>query len=124
MREGLVLAGIGDRVGGPYTVNFYPAEIITPASEATKNEALVRTARAVDSYHKQEEWTALIAKTRPLLKEDLKLGLLVLASGDTQARSPEDLASFQDWWLFRVKDIANIRIILNDLPLNLEDLPN
>jgi hypothetical protein len=149
--ENIKLAGIGDRVGGPYTVNFYTAEVTTPPSAATKNEGLVKPIGKVEGSSGTEFWTPYIASSRPATKDELQPGMLVFAVGDAQPRSREALANISRWELFRVKDVSNlykgtviltyqntygsihwrdsehhvdnIRVLLGELPLVLAELP-
>ena len=94
--------------GDLYTVPFYTAEILTPASEATKNEALVKPTGKVADSGETEFWTRYLATSRPAAKEELKPGMLVFAMGDASPRSREDLARTTRWGLFRVKDTSNL----------------
>lgn len=149
--DSIKLAGIGDRVGGPYTVNFYAAEVIKPPSAATRNEGLVRPRGRVEGSSEKEFWTPYIASSRPATKEELKPGMIVFAAGDAQPRSQEELAKINLWYIYRVKDISNlykntviltyyntygnpewksyefhlsnIRVLVGDLPLKLIELP-
>jgi hypothetical protein len=104
------MAGIRlfDWQGDLYTVPFYTAEILTPASEATKNEALVKPTGKVDDSAETQFWTPYLASSRPAAKDELKPGMLVFAMGDAAPRSREDLARTTRWGLFRVKDTGNL----------------
>ncbi|MFH2115526.1 MAG: hypothetical protein ABIJ86_13570 [Spirochaetota bacterium] len=106
----LIMAGIRlfSYQGDLYTVPFYTVEILTPASVATKNEALVKPTGPVADTGEKEFWTAYLATSRPATKEELQPGMLVLAMGDASPRSREDLAKTTRWALFRVKDISNL----------------
>ena len=106
----LTMAGIRlfSYQGDLYTVPFYTAEILTPASTATKNEALVRPTGPVADTAGTEFWTSYLATSRPATKEELKPGMLVFAMGDASPRSRETLAKNTRWALFRVKDISNL----------------
>ncbi len=103
--EGIILAGVGDRVGGPYTVNFYPAKVVTEPSEITKQEAKV-VLRDKDG----EEWTPYIARTRPAEKEDLEIGLIVFTGQYhwTKLEDKKDLEETKTWFIYRVKDLSNL----------------
>jgi pyruvate/2-oxoglutarate dehydrogenase complex dihydrolipoamide acyltransferase (E2) component len=94
--------------GNLYTVPFYTAEIVTPPSPATKNEALVKPTGKVPDLSEPQFWTPYIASTRPATKDELNPGMVVFAAGDAQARSREDLARTTSWSLLRVKDISNL----------------
>jgi hypothetical protein len=108
--DNLMMAGIRlfSYQGDLYTVPFYTAEILTPASEATKNEALVRPIGPVSDTSEKEFWTPYLATSRPATKDELKPGMLVFAMGDAAPRSREDLARTTRWGLFRVKDISTL----------------
>lgn len=108
--EGVVMAGIRlfDWQGDLYTVPFYAATIVTPASEATKGEALVEPEGGVADSAETRFWTPYLLESRPAKPEDLGVGVLVLAMGDATPRSREDLAATSRWALFRVKDSSNL----------------
>ncbi|MGD9939988.1 MAG: hypothetical protein AB7T74_09325 [Clostridia bacterium] len=110
LADTIKLAGIRlfDWQGDLYTVPFYTAEILTPASEATKNEALVQPTGKVDDSAETRFWTRYVASSRPATKDDLQPGTLVFAMGDAAPRSREDLARNTKWGLFRVKDTGNL----------------
>jgi hypothetical protein len=94
--------------GDLYTVPFYTAEIVTPPSAETKNEALVRPTGKVADTTETEFWTPYIASSHPAVKGDLAPGVLVFAMGDAAERSRETLAATVRWALFRVKDVSNL----------------
>jgi hypothetical protein len=106
----LIMAGIRlfSYQGDLYTVPFYTAEILTPASEATRNEAQVRPTGPVSDTSEKEFWTPYLATSRPATKEELQPGMLVFAMGDASPRSREDLARNTKWGLFRVKDTSKL----------------
>jgi hypothetical protein len=151
LKENIKLVGIGHDSGGPYTVRFYTAEILTPPSAATKNEGLVKPTGKVADSSEIEFWTPYIASSRPAVKEELKPGMVVFAMGDASKRSREVLAKTTRWGVYRVKDVStlykgtviltynntygsshwkdyefhtdNIRVLVGDLALNLVELP-
>lgn len=110
--ENIKLVGIGHDSGGPYSVWFYTAEVLTPPSPATKNEGLVKPTGKVRGSSNTEFWTPYIASSRPATKDELKPGMLVFATwagGRTEPRSREALAKTTDeWGVFRVKDISTL----------------
>ncbi|MCX7037899.1 MAG: hypothetical protein NT005_02010 [Spirochaetes bacterium] len=88
-----------------YTVWFNTAEVLTPPSPATKNEALVKVTGSETQF-----WTPYIASSCPATKEELKPGMLVFAvwEGGTQPLSRDALAKTTTWSLWRVKDVSNL----------------
>jgi hypothetical protein len=108
--EHIKLAGIRlfNWQGSLYTVPFYTAEILTPASEATKNEAQVKPTGKVDDTTETQFWTPYIASSRPATKDELQQDMLVFAMGDASPRDRADLAKTSRWALFRVKDTSNL----------------
>ena len=96
--------------GSLFTVPFYTAEIVTPASPATKNEALVKPTGKVPDLSEPQFWTPYIASTRSATKDELNPGMLVFAMGDAQPRplSRDNLAGRTAWSLYRVKDVSNL----------------
>jgi hypothetical protein len=149
--ESIKLVGIGHDSGGPYTVFFYTAVILTPPSPATKNEGLVKPTGKVANSSESEFWTPYIASSRPAVKDELKPGMVVFATGGKEKRSRDELAKTTKWAIFRVKDIStlykgtviltynstygsshwknyefhtdNIRVLVGELALNLVELP-
>ncbi len=107
---GTVLAGIRlfDWQGDLYTVPFYTAKIVTPASEATLGAALVEpTGKVADSADARFR-TPYIFESRPAVAEDLAVGVLVFAMGDASPRTREELAATTRWALFRVKSLPDL----------------
>lgn len=110
--ENIKLVGIGHDYGGPYSVRFYTAEVLTPPSPATKDEGLVKPTGKVRDSSDTEFWTPYIASSRPASKEDLKPGMLVFATwagGRTERRSRDELArTTGEWSVYRVKDVSTL----------------
>jgi len=78
--------------GNLYTVPFYIAEIVTPASAEIKNEALVQPTGKVDDSKETQFWTRYVVSTKPANKDELKQGMFVLAMGDASPRDRAELA--------------------------------
>ncbi|MBN1687164.1 MAG: hypothetical protein JW852_10945 [Spirochaetales bacterium] len=107
--EGVKICGIRlfDWMGTLYTVPFYPCEIVVPPSADTKYEAHVRSTIPVSDTSEIEFWTPYVLDTRPVEKEALETGKLVLACGDTFPKPDEALREAK-WSLVRIKDLSNM----------------
>ena len=107
--DGVKICGIrlAGWMGSLYTVPFYPCEILTPATAATKNEAHVRATVRVDDTSETEFWTPYVLDTRPVEKDALETGKIVLACGDASPRSNDALKTAR-WSFVRVKDLSNM----------------
>ncbi|MBN1242652.1 MAG: hypothetical protein JXA15_08100 [Spirochaetales bacterium] len=108
--EGVVLAGIRlfDWQGDLYTVPFYTAKVVTPASAASKGEAEVEpTGKVADSAETRFR-TPYLFESKPAAAEELAVGALVFAMGDATARTRGELAATTRWALFRVKELPNL----------------
>lgn len=78
--EGVVLAAFYAEDGGFSETRYYPAEIVTPASDNTKGECLVRSLVGdFDVAEGEENWTdKVITESHPAQKDELEAGMKVL----------------------------------------------
>lgn len=74
------------------TETFHTSELLTPASVATRNEALVRPNGSIFVTTEKEFWTLYIPSSSPLEEDGLKLGSLVLVMIDIGPCKWEDSA--------------------------------
>ncbi len=81
--DGTVLAAFMWEDGGYSEMQFYPAKVLTPASDETKGEAQVQSLRgSPDVSNGEKHWTKnVIYKSHPAKKDELKKGMVILYCG-------------------------------------------
>jgi len=76
-----------------YEASFFPAKILTEASEKTKDEyEVVSLTGSPDVSEGATIWTKdVILESHPAKEEELKVGIVILYTGDETAKNDEDL---------------------------------